>query len=901
VSRLSRIANIFRIGRVERELDEELRFHIEERARQLVAEGLSDVEAQREARRRLGNASALRERSRDVKLVAGLDALVRDLRFGIRLLRRDWVVSLAAVASLGLAIGACTAAFELVDALILRPLPVRNPASLVSLAIIEDPAHGRARTSFNYPLFERLSDAVSGRLDLAALSFQMHSRARIDDSTEEEPVYAQFASGNAFSLLGVTPAVGRVIVPSDDRLGRGNLVAVLSHSFWMRRFGGDPHIVGHRVSVERATYQIVGVARAGFTGVEPGIRTDFWVPLTSNTDGPSFTDAGWHWFKVIGRLEPGHSAEQVRDMMQSVLAAFRREQVADRWKPGMPTEGRDRYLAAQVTVRPASNGMSDLRANFERPLWILAVVVGLVLLLACSNLANLMLARGAARAREMALRLSIGAGRGRLIQQLLVEAAAISCAAVVCGAVFAWVAAPTIVSLLAPASAPAYLDLRLDWRVLRFIAALGILATVTFGLVPALRASSASPIDALKTGGRLSTRVMLLRPLVATQMAFSLTVVVVAGVLLISFAKLTSVDIGFEPRGLSLVSIELVDPEQGAQGRSAALMLLDQVRAMPDVTSASISKWPLMSGAGWSGWIRIPGRPPDDREVYFLEVTPGFFETMRTRLLNGRDLSTHDFDGAASVVVNETFARQYFGAESPVGRSFVRPDHTPSGPVDVPQQIVGLVGDAKYNDVREVTPPIVYLPIRGPQPGDHMTMRAGTLEVRSSLSEARVGTAIRAAAARVSPRMKVTNVISQRALVTNTMLRERLLAILAGFFALVSLSLAAVGLYGVLSFSVVQQTREIGIRVALGARTRSVVAGVLSGIGVYVALGMVAGLTAGLWLSRFLSAVLFEVLPGDPATIALPLLLLLGVTLLAALLPARQAARVDPIVALRDE
>ncbi len=761
MSRLSRILNVFRSAHVEDELDEELRFHVEERARQLMAGGMAEGEAYRQARSRLGNAGVIREHSRDVKLVAGLDALLRDLRFGFRLLRRDWVVSMAAVASLGLAIGACTAAFELVDALILRPLPVRDPSSLVSLAVIEDPSQGRARTSFNYPLYERLGDATRGRLELAALSYQMQHRVRIDTNTDEEPVYAQFASGNAFGLLGITPALGRVIVPSDDRLSGDNHVAVLSHSFWTRRFGGDPKVIGHRLVLERKTFQIVGVAREGFTGVEPGIRTDFWVPLKSNTEGPSFSDAGWHWFKVIGRLESGHSADQVRDVMQSALTTFRREQVAERWKPGMPTAGRDRYLGARMALHPASNGMSDLRVNFERPLWILAAVVGLVLLLACSNLANLMLARGAARAREMALRLSIGAERGRLVQQLLVEAGMISCAAVILGTSFAWIAAPTIVSLLAPQSAPAYLDLRLDWRVLTFIAALGVLATATFGLVPALRASSASPIEALKSGGRQSTRATLLRPLIASQMAFSLTVVVVAGVLLISFNRLTSVDIGFEPRGVTLVSLELVDPDEGARGRAGVLMLLDQVRAMPDVTSAAISKWPLMSGAGWSGWVRIPGKPPDDREVYFLEVTPGFFDTMRTRLLAGRDLVKQDFDNEGAVVVNETFARQYFNGESPVGRPFVRPERTRSGSVDIPQQIVGLVADAKYNDLREATPPIIYLPFRGPRPGDEMTLRPGTLEVRSALSEAALTTAVRAAAARVSPKMKVTNVTSQ--------------------------------------------------------------------------------------------------------------------------------------------
>ena len=306
MSWLSRVVNVFRQERVTDELDEELQFHVESRARDLVGDGLAPDEAYREARRRLGNAGVIRERSREVKLVAGLDALMRDMRFAIRMLRRDLVVSLAAIASLALAIGGCTAAFALVDALILRPLPVRDPATLVSVGVLE--GGDRDRTSFNYPLFTRLVEAARGRVELAAFSYQSPSLATFDATGGEERVHEQFVSGNGFGMLGVTPALGRVIVPSDDDLAGGRAVAVLSHGFWTRRFGRDPRVIGRTFTLGRKTYQIVGVAREGFTGIEPGISTSLWMPLTSTPERSSLslTDPGWHWFKVMGRLAPGH-------------------------------------------------------------------------------------------------------------------------------------------------------------------------------------------------------------------------------------------------------------------------------------------------------------------------------------------------------------------------------------------------------------------------------------------------------------------------------------------------------------------------------------------------------------------------------------------------------------------
>jgi putative ABC transport system permease protein len=886
------------------ELDEELQFHVESRARDLMAGGLQREDAYREAQQRLGNAGALRERSRDVKLLAGLDALLRDLRFGLRMLRRDMVVSAAAIASLALAIGGCTAAFTLVDALILRPLPVTDPARLVSIAVREGES-ARDRTSFNYPLFTRLGGAVRGRLELAAFSSQSPSVATFDPSGDDERVYEQFVSGNGLGMLGVTPVLGRMILPSDDDPAGGHDVAVLSHAFWTRRFGADPHVIGRTFTMGPKRFEIVGVAREGFTGIEPGIQTSLWVPLTSTPMRESLADPGWHWFKVMGRLAPGERADGPRGTMQAVLTNFRKEEIAQR--PDAPFAQREGFLGAQLVVRAASNGISELRASFERPLWILATVVGLVLLLACSNLANLMLARGAAREREMALRLSIGAGRGRLLQQMLVEAGAIALAAAAAGAAFARIAAPSIVALLAPRDTPAYLDLRFDGRALAFAAAVGAAATMAFGLMPALRASAISPLDALKaSGGRHTRRARLLRPLVGAQVAFSLIVLFLAGLLLASFARLARVDAGFEPEGVTLVTVGLVNPSDGPREVDAVLTLIDQVRSLPQVTSAGFSKWPLLSGTGWSLPVRVGGGRPSATDAFFLEVSPGFISTMGIRLLAGRDLTRDDFGpGNPSVLVNQSFARLFLPGPSALGRQFTRPDRVSMDLPEqhLPQEVVGLVGDAKYNDLREAPPPTVYLPVRSPRGEDDelMTRSGGTLEIRSALPTEALVSSVRAVAARATPPMKVTGVTLQSTLVTNTILRERLLALLSGFFALVSLALAAVGLYGVLSYSVVQQTREIGIRMALGAARRTVVRGVLGGVAGYVAMGMATGLTAGFWLSRFVAKLLYEVRPDDATVMLLPAALLLLVAAIASLLPARRAAGVDPVVALRDE
>jgi predicted permease len=906
MSLLSRIANVFRSGRVADDLDDELAFHVESTAERLVAEGMSPEAARREAARRFGNSAVLRERSRDVKLVPWLDAVVRDIGFGFRMLRKDAVISVCAVISLGLAMGACATAFMLVDALMLRTLDVRTPERLVYLSMPPDTPTSpdgtprREGQSFSYPIYQRFRDVVKGRAELMVMGYQGSRYARFSDAADQrERVRAHHVSGQVFDELGIVPAFGRVLTRDDDRLGAPRLVAVLSHAFWMRRFGGDPGVLGKRVSFDRENqYEIVGVAREGFTGVEPGILTDVWLPATSYR-AEAMTSPGWQWFRIWGRLADGVDAQEIHGRLQPVFRQFRTERAALR-PPDTPRDEVERYVSQPLAVRSAAQGPSALRVEFEQPLVVLAGVVALVLLLACSNIANLLLARATAREREMALRLSIGAGRARLVQQMLIEGTLIAFGAMLVAGVVASAAAPAVVRWLAPTELPAYLDLRLDARLAMFLAGLTLLTAVGFGLLPALKASAVSPIAALRAGGRHGTRTRLLHPLLSAQVAFSLAVLSISALLLLSFTRLISVDPGFRVEGVLLASVNPPDRLEGSTGRRAVLEALERASSVPGITSVSASSWALMSGSGWSTGIRLPGGRLQSREVSFLEVTPGFIKTMAIPLRDGRDLADADMKLSAggeqveepnTVLVNQAFVRAFFPNEPALGRVFERPQ----GSDAVRLEIVGIVGDAKYLTLREEVPPTVYVPMRGRADG-------ATLQLQTDLPADAVAGELRKALARVSPPLVLTAVEPQATYVTNTLLRERLLAALSLFFGAVSVALAAVGLYGVLSFSVVQRTREIGIRRALGATQRMAISRVVKDAAIYSAVGMAVGLVAGVLLGgRFVGTLLYEVTPLDPETLALPVIVLLTVAVLAAVVPARRAAAVDPMVALREE
>jgi putative ABC transport system permease protein len=882
----SRLVNVARTDRLGRDLEDEQRFHLEARADDLIAEGLSPAAAEAEAARRFGHALHFREASRDARLLSWLESLVRDLRMGLRLLRQDATVSMAAVLSLGLAIGACTAAFALIDALLLRELPVREPDRLVYLSRTGGEGDARFTSLVSYPLFDRLRRAGLP-METFALSPQSLRQALLPDAGGvEERVGAQYISGNALSTLGVVPALGRLLGPADDVTPGAHQVAVISHAFWTRRLGADSRAVGSWLQVEQRPYQIVGIAQPGFTGTEPGTLTDIWLPAVM-FQGGDLRSPTWHWLQVWGRLAPGARPESAQPIVRTVLANFLAEQPG----PGKGFKAPKGKQAAEAafTVANAATGFSGVRQQFAGPLLALAAIVSAVLLIACSNVANLLLARGAARMREMGLRASIGAGRSRLLQQVLIESSVLTLAATVVGVLCAIAAGPLLVGMLATNENPVYLDTRLDWRVLGFVAAIGCATTMVFGLAPALRAAGAQPSDAGVAGDRRSTaHAGVARPMVAAQVAFSLMLLFVAVLLLRSFDRLQAVDLGFTPDRIVLLSIESRGRLQPAEAAGVSQRLVERVRALPGVEAASFSSWALFRGWMWGGDVGLPGGARAG--TLRLAISSQFFRTMGTPLLAGREFEARDTDATRPqpVIVNATFAGKYFPGESAVGQRLVTLGHGQT----VPMEIIGVAADARDRSVRDPVDPFLFSPIAD---------AGGTLQVRTSAGLVTLADELRRALPDVHPSLRLVDVTRQSSLVGNTLLRERLLAVLSGFFAGLGLALAAIGLYGVSAYAVLRRTREIGIRLTLGARPAAIVRAVLGRVGRAVAVGIVVGLAGGLYFAGFVRTLLYEVEPLSVSSLALPVCGLIGVAVMAAWVPARRALRVDPTVCLRME
>ncbi len=902
MSWLARVIRVFHESKLDRDLADEQRFHVEARRDDLIRAGMSPDEATRAARLQFGNPLQLREHSRDARLVPWLESVVHDVQFGLRMLGKNLAVTVAAVVSLALAIGASTAAFSLIDALILRQLPVRDPERLIYLTFPSDDPNPGQKTqesdTFSYPLLRQMRDAARPQADLFAMGYQSERPVVFDRSTGTvEKAVTQWVSGDAFGIFGIQPALGRLLGPSDDLRPGAHPVAVVSYDFWQRRFGGDPHVVGRWFalegdSVQGEPFQIVGVAQAGFTGLEPGFRTDVWMPTMMFAE--AIEKNNWSWLRIWGRLKPGVTPDQLRPALQGVFAADRRERAAKNMPADTPPEQLRSFLNTPIHIASAARGPSSLRQDFERPLWILALVVGLVLFIACFNVANLYLARVTARDHEMALRISIGAGRRRLVQQLLIESGLIALFASVLGALFAVTTAPVVVGLLSTTDTHIFLDLRPNASVFVFLVLVCTVTTLLFGLVPALRASRTSPNTALKSGsGRSSTRIGLLRPLLTVQVGFGFVVLFVAGLLLTTFQRLTHLDPGFA-KGVILCQVEAKGTREGGEkARVAWQQVVDHVGQLSGIQSVSASSWALFRGWGWSERVRVPGLKPDDYEPAYLSVSPGFLGTMKIRLVAGRDFTIHDAEPEmpTAVIVNQAFVRRYYSGREPVGQHFLRQGLNNTW---IQQVIAGVAADAKYNDLREAPPATVYVPYRG-QDG------AGTLEVRTALDLSSLTSLLQTEIPRAQPGFRLSEVNLQSAYINNQLTRERLMALLSGFFALVAITLVAVGLYGVLSYAVIQRTREIGIRVALGAQQGQAIHLVLSSIGLVVAIGLAVGVGIGLCISRLLTDVLFEVKPFDLLGIVLPLVCLVMAAIVSALPAAIRASNIDPAIALRYE
>jgi putative ABC transport system permease protein len=895
MSRLSRMVNVFRSSAVDRGVEDEMTFHIECRIANLVASGMTRDAAEAMARRQFGNRLRLREESRDVKLLPWLDSLVGDARLAPRMLRKHAMVIGAAIVSLAMALGGCLAAFMLIDALILKPLPVRQPQQLVYLTVPNTNADAPVNDSFNDPTFVRLRDAGRGRVDLFAVRYPERSSVTFDlTSGERERVRSQFISGDAFDRLGVGSAAGRLFDVEDDRQSGTHPVAVLSHAFWMRRFGGDPAVVGrwfvwHEREQDRQ-FQILGVAERGFSGVEPGRPTDVWLPYAMQ-DPHALGNDGFNTLRVMGRMKEDVPLEQVQSVLQVTFTNLRRESAPSHLDPRTTADDVARFINTPLHVQSGAAGPSRLRVQFQRPLSILAAIAALVVLIAGSNVANLFLARATAREREMSLRLCLGAGRGRLIQQLLIESALVAGAACLIGMLFAAFAAPAIVGMLTSADDPISLDLRPDWRVVTVLIGLTVSITVLFGLIPALRASRVAPMTALRVGGRgLSARLDAVRPFIAIQVGFSLVVLFVGGLLVMSFVRLSRVNPGFATSDVLQLSWEAMQHEEPNQQRAVLRQVLDRLRQIPGVEAVSAADFGGVLGRTWRQNIALPGTAHEWIEATVVPVTPGFLETMKIMPLAGRTFVPADLDieHPTILIVSESFAKRYFGGGPAVGRRF-------DPGLDKQRsmyEVVGMVADVRY-DLRKPPAPALYVLMSG--------YNIGTLYARVAGDRTAIASRLRQELRATTPLLRVTSVTSQAATVNRTLVRERLLALLAGFFALVGLMLTAVGLYGVLSYAVVQRTREIGIRVALGARALGAVRSVLGDIVGATLLGAACGLGGGLYASRFVKTMLFDVAALEFSSLALPLGTLLLAALAAAAVPAWRAARVDPVIALRNE
>ena len=874
----SRITNVFHNDPLIREIDEEIESHLEE----AVKQGRDPAEA----RRAFGSPLREREESRDVRLLPWLDSLRADAVFGWRQLMKRKATSAAAVLSLALAIGACTSAFRLIDAVLLRPLPVAHADRLYVLERLGTDPAGKPGSSdaWAYPAFQLMRAAVRGQAELIAVSYAEQADLTYRTDQEMEKAELQFVSGWMFNDFGLRPTVGRLLTANDDLKPGAHPYAVLSYDYWARRFVRDPNVVGRTMRIGDTLYQIVGVGPERFTGTETGAVTDIFLPTMMH---PGAVHDDWTWMRTLAILQPGVALEPVRARLDATSRAFEAER-AKGFK-GMTQASIREFLDHPLVMEPAASGASGLQQEYRVSLIAMGVLVALVLLIACANVANLMTAQAAARAREMAMRVSIGAGRWRLVQLVLVESAWLALVSAALGGLFAWWSAPFVVSRINPPDNPVRLFLPADWRVFAFGTALTALVTLLFGLAPALRASTVNPAITLKGGSDPHARRRLMHTLIAVQAAFCFLVLFMAGLFGATFNHMSH-----QPTGFSADRLLALDT---VASRGQAPVVWDQVadglRSVPGVESVALAGWPLLAGGAWNGFVSVNGAPPGPVLAYFLNVSPGWVATMKLPIVEGRDLRPNEtFPGAA--LVNQTFVRQFVPGESPIGKLFAKGSQS--------FQVVGVVADAPYKSMHEPMLPQVYVPTHTVDDSGLQAIRGATFMVRTaSANPLAMASTLRREMARLRSDFRISNIRSQAELVRAQTVRERLLAMLGLFFAGVALLLAGIGLYGVLDYSVLQRRREIGIRMAIGARAVHIARGVIANALLVVAVGAAAGLALGMAAVQYIASLLYQVRPTDVAMLAVPTGLILAAALAAALPAVIRAVRIDPVTALRSE
>ncbi|HVF23511.1 MAG TPA: ABC transporter permease [Pyrinomonadaceae bacterium] len=826
------------------------------------------------------------------------DAMIQDLRFGVRMLLKHKGFTVVAILSLALGIGANTAIFQLLDAVRLRTLPVKAPHELVEVRIADmKAARGGIwrEPSVTFPIWEQIRDRQQAFSGIFAWGTDTSNLA---PGGEVRPARMLYVSGDFFNTLGVNATRGRVFNSADDQRGCAAPGVIVSHQFWQREYGGDANVVGRSLALADHSFEIVGVTPQNFFGMEVGKSFDLAMPICAASivrgNTRMFSGIMW-WLTVNGRLKPGWTLDQAAAHTQTISADLFQAALP----PDYPQPSVNDYLQSKLLALPAGAGVSELREKYEQSLWLLLAIAGLVLLIACANLANLLLARASAREREIAVRQTLGASRGRLIRQLLVESLLLALIGASLGAALAQALSRAMLAFLSTANDPVFIDLAPDWRVLGFTAGLAIVTCVLFGLTPAIRVTRRKAGAVLKAAGRGLTanreRFTLRRGLAVAQVALSLVLVTAALLFSRSLDKILTLEIGFRHEDVLTATATFrklnLPPERIPGFRDE---LLERVRTVPGVESAAISNvTPLRGWGGGTAWMDSKGAR-QTAHTSLSRVGPDYFKTLEIPLLAGRDFDTRDRQDTPLVaIVNQAFTRKFASGANPVGQRLWI-EASPGSP-DTPYEIVGLVGDTKYEDLREPFQPIVYYAEAQDDSGP-----GAQLLIRSRLPQGETVAAVKRVLNEIHPAITVS-FEGLTPIIESTILRERLMATLSGFFGLLALVLACIGLYGILSYGVASRTTELGIRMALGAQRGDVFWLILREALWLVLIGMAVGLPLIFVVTRLAASLLFDLSPTDPVSLSAAALLLFGVAMLAGYLPSRRATRVDPIVALRYE
>ncbi len=895
------LRGLFQKEQAERELDEELRGYLEATVEEKMRRGLNREAAERAARIEMGGPESIKEQVRAVSWESLLETLWQDLKFGLRLLRFNPAFAGAAILSLALGIGANTAIFQLLDAIRMRTLPVKNPQELAEVRIADrDGATGSFVTRYpklTNPQWEQIRGQQQGFSGLFAWG---PTTFNISPGGEVHTVQGLWVSGDFYEVLGISPEQGRLLSPPDDLPGCAAPGVVISHAFWQREFGGDASVLGRKVTVEKHPFEVIGVTPAGFYGVEVGRNFEIALPLCVEPVIRSEFSVlnrrdGW-WLTVMGRLKPGWTLDRASAQARVISPGIFEATLPAEFDAGDAKH----YLGYQLGVFPADTGVSELRSTYENPLWLMLALAALVMLIASANLANLMLARASAREREMCMRMAVGATRGRLLRQLLAESLLLGLAGALLGVQLAHVLTRLLVASISTQSAPLFMDMGMDWRIAGFTAGITTLTCILFGLTPALRATQVSPGAVLKSSGRSvisgPAPFGLRRALVVSQIAMSLMLVVGAILFSRSLQKLARLDAGFTQNGVLDMDLDLTELHLPVERRAEfQRFVLQQVRAIPGVDSAAEAGIVPLSGNGQNRQVlaNSAGQVIEGRSE-MNEVSPKYFSTWHTPILAGRDFDDRDsLTSPLVAIVNETFGRKYLAGANPVGATFrIKSESKETGPY----LIVGLVKDTKIYDLREDFLPTMFLPVA--QKAHHEQNE--TILIRSQGSLFSLVSALKSTVQHIDRGIDMDFTPFDR-LVEVSLLRDRLMARLSGFFGLLAVVLATVGLYGVIAYMVERRTSEIGIRMALGADSGSIVRLIMQEASVLLGVGLLIGTALSLAGSRAAAAMLFGLKPTDFITYVSAVATLSAVAALASLLPARRASRLDPMAALRNE